>query len=101
MAWLFSFLYSFFAFVLILLPLVVFHEFGHFLFAKLFGVKVEIFSVGFGKKLWSWQKGETEFRLAAIPMGGFVKLLGEDYEAELSEEDKKEPCITKNLGSVF
>jgi regulator of sigma E protease len=89
MAWLFSFLYSFFAFVLILLPLVVFHEFGHFLFAKLFGVKVEIFSVGFGKKLWSWQKGETEFRLAAIPMGGFVKLLGEDYEAELSEEDKK------------
>src|SRR3954447_6678654 len=89
--WLASFLHSFFAFIIILVPLVVFHEFGHFVFAKLFGVKAEIFSVGFGPRLWSRQMGETEFRISAIPMGGYVKLLGEaeDQEKELSSEDLK------------
>jgi regulator of sigma E protease len=84
-----SFLHSVFAFIVILVPLVVFHEFGHFLFAKLFGVKAEIFSVGFGPRLWAKQMGETEFRISAIPMGGYVKLLGEDREAALSLEDQK------------
>ena len=77
------------AFIIILVPLVVFHEFGHFIFAKLFGVKAEIFSVGFGPRLWSRQYGETEFRVSAIPMGGYVKLLGEDRDAELPAEDAK------------
>ena len=77
------------AFVIILVPLVVFHEFGHFIFAKLFGVKAEVFSVGFGPRLWSRQWGETEFRVSAIPMGGYVKLLGEDREAELGAEEQK------------
>src|SRR6202008_2658083 len=76
------------AFIVILVPLVVFHEFGHFVFAKIFGVKAEIFSVGFGPKLWSRQMGETEFRISAIPMGGYVKLLGEDREAELAEGEQ-------------
>ncbi len=75
------------AFIIILVPLVVFHEFGHFIFARLFGVKAETFSVGFGPKLWSRKWGETEFRISAIPMGGFVKLLGEDREAEVAPED--------------
>ena len=78
-----------FAFVLILVPLVVFHEFGHFIFAKIFGVRAEIFSVGFGPSLWARQLGETEFRVSAIPMGGYVKLLGEDRETALSDEEKK------------
>lgn len=82
--WVPAFLQSAFAFIIILVPLVVFHEFGHFVFAKLFGVKAEIFSVGFGPKLWSKQFGETELRISAIPMGGYVKLLGEDRDAELS-----------------
>jgi len=82
-----SFLHSLFAFFVILVPLVVFHEFGHFLFAKIFGVKAEIFSVGFGPKLWSRQMGETEFRVSAIPLGGYVKLLGEDRESEISAAD--------------
>ena len=83
------FLYSALAFILILVPLVVFHEFGHFIFAKLFGVKAEVFSVGFGKKLWSKQIGETEFCLSAIPLGGYVKLLGEDRDQSLSVEEQK------------
>ncbi len=75
-------------FLVILGPLVIVHEFGHFFFAKLFGVKAEVFSIGFGPKLWAKKFGETEFRLAAIPLGGFVKLLGEDPENELKPEEK-------------
>lgn len=87
--WLVSFLHSLCAFIIILVPLVVFHEFGHFLFAKFFGVKAEVFSVGFGTPLWRRQMGETEFRVSAIPMGGYVKLLGEDREAQLTPEEQK------------
>jgi regulator of sigma E protease len=73
-------------FLAVLGPLVVFHEFGHYLFARLFNVKAEIFSVGFGKKLWSRQIGETEWRLSLIPLGGYVKLLGEETDAPLPPE---------------
>lgn len=76
-------------FLVILGPLVIVHELGHFLFARLFGVKAEIFSVGFGPTLWKRQKGETEYRLSAIPLGGYVKLFGEEPGVELSEADKK------------
>ncbi len=80
---------SIIGFLLILCPLVIFHELGHYLFARLFNVKAEVFSIGFGKKVWSKQIGETEWRIALIPMGGFVKLLGEDPEQKLSEEELK------------
>lgn len=76
-------------FLIILAPLVVVHELGHYLFARVFGVKAEAFSIGFGPRLWSRQIGETEWRLSAIPLGGYVKLLGEDREAELSPEEAK------------
>jgi regulator of sigma E protease len=76
-------------FLIILGPLVVVHEFGHYFFARLFGVKAEVFSIGFGKKMWSKQLGETELRVAWLPLGGFVKLLGEDREAPLSPEESK------------
>lgn len=76
-------------FLAILAPLVIVHEFGHFLFAKLFKVKAEIFSVGFGPKLWARQWGETEFRISALPLGGYVKLFGEDPTAEVPKEQKK------------
>ncbi len=89
MNWGTSFFHSLFAFIIILVPLVVFHEFGHFVFAKIFGVKAEVFSVGFGPKLWSRQIGETELRISAIPMGGYVKLLGEDRESQISLEEQK------------
>jgi regulator of sigma E protease len=76
-------------FLVILGPLVIFHEFGHYFFARIFGVKAEIFSIGFGPKLWSHQMGETEFRVSAIPLGGYVKLLGEDRDAPLPEAEAK------------
>jgi regulator of sigma E protease len=80
------FAYSAGAFILILMPLVIIHELGHFLFAKLFGVRADIFSVGFGPTLFKYKKGETEFRLSAIPLGGYVKLLGQEDEDLTPEE---------------
>lgn len=72
-----------------LAPLVIVHELGHFLFARLFNVKAEAFSIGFGPRLWKKQIGETEWRVSAIPLGGYVKLLGEDPDAPLSPEESK------------
>ncbi|WP_165244058.1 site-2 protease family protein [Paludisphaera soli] len=57
------------------------HELGHFLLAKWNGVKVEKFSIGFGRTIFGFKRGETEYVLAAIPLGGFVKMLGEGGEA--------------------
>ncbi len=68
--------------------LIFFHELGHFIVAKMVGVKVLKFSLGFGPKLISKKIGETEYLLSAIPLGGYVKPLGEDLEEELTEEDK-------------
>lgn len=82
-------LLSIVGFLVMLAPLVIFHELGHFLFAKLFNVKAEAFSIGFGPRIWKRQIGETEWRVSAIPLGGYVKLLGEDPEAPLSPEDAK------------
>ena len=78
---------SLLGFLVILGPLVVFHELGHYLFARLFNVKAEIFSVGFGPRLWSRQLGETELRFSAIPLGGYVKLLGAEPDRELSAQE--------------
>lgn len=58
--------------------MIVVHEFGHFAAAKLLGVRVEVFSVGFGKRLFGWRRGETDYRLSAIPLGGYVKMSGEN-----------------------
>jgi regulator of sigma E protease len=76
-------------FLIILGPLVIVHEFGHYIFARIFGVKAEVFSVGFGPKLWSRQMGETELRISAVPLGGYVKLLGEDRETPLPPEEAR------------
>ena len=80
---------SILGFLVILGPLVVFHEFGHYIFARYFNVKAEVFSIGFGPRIWSKQLGETELRIAAIPLGGFVKLLGDEPDRELSPEEAK------------
>ena len=72
-----------FAFIVLLGVLVVIHELGHFLTAKWAGVRVEAFSVGFGKPIWKKQIGETEYRLALIPLGGYVKLYGETEGEEV------------------
>jgi regulator of sigma E protease len=71
-------LLSIIAVILVISILILSHEFGHFLVAKKMGVKVEIFSIGLGPKLWSMKKGDTEYAISAIPLGGYVKMAGEE-----------------------
>ena len=67
--------------------LILVHEFGHFLVAKKTGVGVLTFSLGFGPKLWRRKVGETEYVLSAFPLGGYVKMVGEDPDEEVQEAD--------------
>lgn len=83
--------------ILLLCGLIFFHELGHFLFAKLLKVKVLVFSIGFGPKILKKKIGSTEYCLSAIPLGGYVKMFGESYEEELSDEEKKISFLYKPL----
>lgn len=74
------------AMIILLGVLIVIHEFGHFIMAKLFKVTVKIFSVGFGKKLFSKKYGDTEYRISAFPLGGYVALMGEEGEEAESDD---------------
>ena len=65
-------------FVIFLIPLVFFHELGHFLFAKYYGVRVETFSIGFGPTILKFKKGDTTYALSLIPLGGYVKMFGDN-----------------------
>jgi regulator of sigma E protease len=73
------------AFLFVLGVIIFFHEFGHFITAKLFGMRVFIFSFGFGRRLVGFQWGDTDCRISLIPLGGYVKLEGEP-EDHLSED---------------
>src|ERR671914_2975948 len=85
-----SYIISGIAFILILGAAVVIHEFGHFIVAKLLGIRVETFSVGFGKRLWGRKWGTTDYRLSLIPLGGYVKLGGDDSNAGIEEGGSEE-----------
>jgi regulator of sigma E protease len=74
-------LFSILAFLLIFSTLIIVHEFGHYYAAIKSGVKVEEFGLGMGKKLYGYQRGETEFTLNLIPFGGFVRMLGEEDDS--------------------
>ena len=74
------------AFVIVLGVLIFFHEMGHFLVARLFGVGVEKFSLGFGPRLVGRTVGMTDYRISAIPLGGYVKMVGEEPDAEIEPE---------------
>src|SRR5689334_6703460 len=71
--------------------LVAVHEMGHLLAAKYFGMRVEQFSIGFPPKLWSFKKGETEYAISAIPLGGYVKISGMIDESLDTEAMKQDP----------
>src|SRR2546426_4626549 len=58
--------------------MILVHELGHFLAAKGFGVRVRIFSIGFGKRLFGFKRGDTDYRVSALPLGGYVKMAGDD-----------------------
>jgi membrane-associated protease RseP (regulator of RpoE activity) len=74
-------------FVISVIVVIMFHEFGHFATAKAFGMKAEKFFLGFGPTLWSVRKGETEYGVKAIPAGGFVKITGMSRYEEIDPAD--------------
>jgi regulator of sigma E protease len=76
------------AFILFIGILIFVHELGHFLFAKYFGIKVLKFSLGFGPPLIKFQRGETTYQVALLPLGGFVKMLGDSPVDEIPPEDR-------------
>ncbi len=77
-----NFLINLLLFIVILGVIVFVHEFGHFIWAKIFGVYVYEFSIGMGPKLWGKKGKETQYNLRAIPIGGFCQLAGEDVEVD-------------------
>lgn len=106
MSWLIDTIYYVVPFIVLLGILVFVHEFGHFIVARITGVQVDVFSIGFGKVLWSRKdrKG-TEWRLSAIPLGGYCQFLGDadgasagvdDKASDLSEEEKKKAFPFQN-----
>lgn len=80
---------AFVSMLIVLGIMVLVHEFGHFIVAKLFGVRVEVFSIGFGKRLCGFRRGDTDYRLSLLPLGGYVKMTGEN-PAEATSDDPGE-----------
>jgi len=78
---------SILAFIVVLGVLIFFHELGHFLFARMFGVGVEKFSLGFGPRIFGRKVGITDYRISAIPLGGYVKMVGEDPSVDMDPQD--------------
>ena len=78
---------SMIAVAIVLGIMILVHEWGHFMAAKLFGVRVEIFSIGFGPRLWGRRRGPTDYRVSALPLGGYVKMAGDNP----AEERRGEP----------
>ncbi len=79
-------LYTIVGIGLVLGVMVLIHEWGHFVAARIFGVRVDVFSIGFGPRLFGWKKGPTDYRVSALPLGGYVRMAGQD----LSEVDAGE-----------
>lgn len=92
-------------FVILLGILIFVHELGHFVIARLCGVRVEVFSLGFGKKILQYKKGDTTYCISLIPLGGYVKMFGEqptrttedNQTVELTAEEKKVSFTHKNV----
>ncbi|HXK61355.1 MAG TPA: site-2 protease family protein, partial [Acidobacteriota bacterium] len=75
---------SILAFIFVLGVMIFVHELGHYLVAKLLGIRVDVFSLGFGPRIFGFKRGETDYRVSILPLGGYVKMAGESYEEELS-----------------
>ena len=84
-------------FLIVLAVLIFVHELGHFIFARMNGIRVDSFKIGFGPRLIHWTKGETEYGLNLIPFGGFVKIFGENPDEENTfGPDKDRSFVHKN-----
>ncbi|HEX4545318.1 MAG TPA: RIP metalloprotease RseP [Candidatus Acidoferrum sp.] len=75
-------------FILVLGILVLVHEWGHFVVARFFGVRVDVFSIGFGPRLFGWKRGATDYRVSAVPLGGYVRMAGQDL-SDIDSNDQK------------
>jgi len=80
-------LYTIVGIGLVLGVMVLIHEWGHFIVARLCGVRVDVFSIGFGPRLFGWKKGPTDYRVSALPLGGYVRMAGQDL-SEVDSGDK-------------
>jgi regulator of sigma E protease len=88
------YLYRILALSIVLGIIVLVHEFGHYIAARLCGVRVDVFSIGFGKRLFGKKVGATDFRVSLVPLGGYVKMAGEeDYE---EQDPKPDEFLSKN-----
>src|SRR5215467_13177773 len=74
--------------VLVLGVMILVHEWGHFAMARFFKVRVDVFSIGFGPRLFGWKRGATDYRLSALPLGGYVRMAGQDL-SEIDSGDQK------------
>jgi len=84
---------------IVILGLLIFvHELGHFMVAKMSGVMVTRFALGFGPRLLGWQRGETEYAICAVPLGGYVKMLGEDPDEDVPAYDAGRAFSAQPLG---
>lgn len=85
------------SFLIVLGVLIFIHELGHFVVAKLSGVGVLKFSLGFGPKIFGIKRGETEYLISALPLGGYVKMVGESPDEEVTPEDKEKSFTNKSV----
>jgi regulator of sigma E protease len=74
--------------ILVLGVIILFHEWGHFIVARLFGVRVDVFSIGFGPRLFGVKRGDTDWRVSALPLGGYVRMAGQDI-TDIDSGDQK------------
>ena len=102
MDWLIDIFYYLVPFVVLLGILVFVHELGHFLVAKFVGVKVEEFSLGFGKELWGFNdRSVTRWKVCAIPLGGYVKMFGDADAASATESEEVKSLSEEDLKKTF
>src|SRR5260370_2519155 len=81
-------MYLLFGVALVLGVMILVHEWGHFIAARIFGVRVDVFSIGFGPRLFGWKRGATDYRVSALPLGGYVRMAGQDpTELDSAERD--------------
>jgi regulator of sigma E protease len=85
---------------LVLGVMILVHELGHFIAARLFGVRVDVFSIGFGPRLFGWKRGATDYRVSALPLGGYVRMAGQDpseidsaHSTSIPGTDKDKPGL--------
>ncbi len=86
---------------LVLGLMIMIHEWGHFIVARLFGVRVDVFSIGFGPRLFGWKRGATDYRVSALPFGGYVRMAGQDPSEIDSADSTSIPRTDKDKPGLY